>query len=67
VIYAEIENGKIHIYSLILHPPQNKFPVEVDIEEYNPLTHFDRDFIKEGYQKFDLSKENMTWCFNDIF
>ncbi len=67
VIYAKIENGKIYIYAKYLYPPQNQFPVEVVFEKYDPITHFDRDFIKEGYQAFDLSKNNMTRCFNDIF
>ncbi len=65
--YAKIENRKIYIYAANLQPPQNQFPVEVVFEEYNPSTYFGRDFIKDGYQKFDLGKENMTWCFNDIF
>lgn len=65
--YAKIENGKIYIYAANLQPPQNQFPVEVVFEEYDPMTYFDKDFIKAGYQKIDLSKENMTWCLRDIF
>ncbi len=67
VNYVKIEKGRIYIYAANLQPPQNQFPVEVVFEEYNPMTYFDRDFIKEGYQKFDLSKKNMTWCLSDIF
>lgn len=65
--YAKIENGKIYIYAAKLYPPENRFPVEFVFEKYNPMTYFDRDFIKDGYQKLDLSKKNMTWCINDFF
>ncbi len=67
VNYAKIENGKIYIYAANLTSPENQFPVGVVFEEYNPMTYFDRDFIKDGYQKIDLSKDNMTWCFRDVF
>lgn len=66
-IYAKNADGKFYIYSKYLYAPENRFPVEVVFEEYNPLTHFDRDFIKEGYQEFDLSQNKMMWCFDDIF
>lgn len=67
VIFAKIADGKFYIYAESMDAPQNPFPVEVILEKYNPATWFDRDFIKDGYQKFDLGKENMTWCFNDVF
>lgn len=67
VKYAKIENGKIYIHAANLFPPETRFPVEVVFEEYNPVTDLDRDFITEGYQEFDLSKEKMTWCLRDIF
>ena len=66
VIRAKIADGKIYIYAVRMKAPKNPFPVEVVLEEYNPLTYFDRDFIKEGYQEFDLGKGNMTWCFKDV-
>jgi hypothetical protein len=67
VIFAKIVDGKFYVYAVPMKAPKNPFPVEVISEPYNPATYFGRDFIKDGYQRFDLSKENMTWCLNDIF
>lgn len=67
VIFAKIEAGKFYVYAERLYAPQNRFPVEVILESYDPARPVGEDLIKEGYQKFDLSKENMTWCFKDVF
>jgi len=67
VIFAKVVDGKFYVYAVPMEAPKNPFPVEVILEPYNPATYFDRDFIKDGYQKFDLNEEKMTWCFNDIF
>lgn len=67
VIYAKITNGKFYVHSVPLTAPENQFPIEVISESYNPMTDFDRDFVKDDYQKFDLGSKNMTWCFSDIF
>ena len=67
LIYAKVAEGKFYVYAVPLTPPENQFPVEVVSEAYNPATYFGRDFIGDGYQEFDLGKQNMTWCFSDIF
>jgi hypothetical protein len=65
-IRAKVVDGKMYVYSVPFTVPKKPFPVEVISEAYDPTTYFDKDFIKDGYQEFDLG-QNMTWCLNDVF
>lgn len=65
-VYAKIAEGKIYFYVMLLKAPKKPFPIEIIDKPFHPVTGFNKDIIKDGYQKFDLTK-NMSWCFKDIF
>ena len=66
VIFCKVIDGKLHVLGESMDEPENKFPVEIVFERYDP-TKPDRDLPSEGYQGIDLSSDKMTWCFSDAF
>lgn len=63
----KIEGKKLYVFDDAFLPPKEDFPVEVIRQRYDPLKVNSEILIKKGYQKVDLSTEQMTSCLSDLF